>query len=219
MLIIVTMKALFLLWIALCALPFNLLAIDNSGLVLEQINLARVSPRQYAEALERRMEGVRTREGRRVVDEAIAFLRRVAPLPPLAYSEGMASGASRHVADQGSHGTFGHVGSDHSTPWDRMGAAGKWMGSAGENISYGYADPEMIVATLIVDDGVRGRGHRKNIFNRGFGVAGIACGPHARFGEMCVIDFAGGFIENGAANSTARHAAGNAWSRAETDRI
>ena len=219
MLLIITMKALVPLWIALCALPFHLFAMDNSALVLEQINLARVSPRQYAETLERRMEGVPTREGRRVVDEAIAFLRSVTPLPPLAYSEGMASGASRHVADQGSRGTFGHTGSDRSTPWDRMSGAGKWMGSAGENISYGYADPEMIVATLIVDDGVRGRGHRGNIFNRGFSVAGIACGPHARFGEMCVIDFAGGFIENGAANPAARHGVGATWSRGGSDRI
>jgi uncharacterized protein YkwD len=43
---------------------------------------------------------------------------------------------------------------------------------------------------LIIDDGVTDRGHRKNIFSRAFGTAGAACGPHPRFGNVCVIDFA-----------------------------
>jgi len=93
-----------------------------------------------------------------------------------------------------------------------MAGVGKWIGSAGENISYGYSDAAMIVATLIVDDGVRGRGHRKNIFSRSFAVAGIACGPHTRFGGMCVIDFAGGFVE-GAAGQDSRRTLAAAWTR------
>jgi hypothetical protein len=55
----------------------------------------------------------------------------------------------------------------------------------------------MIVMTLIVDQGVRDRGHRRNIFYRYFKVGGAACGPHARYGTMCVIDFAEGFVEKG----------------------
>ena len=39
--------------------------------------------------------------------------------------------------------------------------------------------------------------HRKNIFNRNFRVTGIAVGPHARAGTMCVMDFATGFVEAG----------------------
>src|SRR5450755_82206 len=101
MLIIILMKTFAPLLLALCALPFHLFATDDSAKVLEQINLARVSPRQYAETLAQRMRGVRTREGARAVEEAIAFLRHAAPLPPLGYSEGMASSASRHVEDQG----------------------------------------------------------------------------------------------------------------------
>ncbi len=196
-----------------------LLAADgNAAAVLEQINLARVSPARYAETLARCMEGVRLREGGRSLDEAIAFLRRASPLQPLSFSEAMASGAMRHVEDQGSAGTFGHKGSDHSSPWDRMAGVGKWTGAAGENISYGYSDAQRIVATLIVDDGVRGRGHRKNIFNRSFGVAGIACGAHARFGRMCVIDFAGGFVENAPAGDGRRTLAA-AWTHKGLERL
>lgn len=78
-----------------------------------------------------------------------------------------------------------------------MDKEGQWLGRAGENISYGYADPRTVVMTLIVDQGVAGRGHRRNIFCHDFQVAGIACGPHARYGVMCVIDFAEGFLEKG----------------------
>jgi uncharacterized protein YkwD len=78
-----------------------------------------------------------------------------------------------------------------------MARFGHWIGQAGENIDYGLHDARSIVVRLIVDDGVRDRGHRKNIFNRSFTVAGAASGYHATFGAMCVIDFAGGFLEGG----------------------
>jgi hypothetical protein len=53
-----------------------------------------------------------------------------------------------------------------------------------------------IVLALIVDDGVRGRGHRKNIFNPTYNMAGAAYGSHARFGSVCSIDFASDYAEN-----------------------
>ena len=65
-----------------------------------------------------------------------------------------------------------------------------------ENIAYGRHTAREIVLALIVDDGVRGRGHRKNIFNPTYNVAGAAYGSHARFGSVCSIDFASGYVEN-----------------------
>ena len=64
-----------------------------------------------------------------------------------------------------------------------------------ENIAYGQRSARAIVMALIVDDGVRGRGHRKNIFNPNYNVAGAAYGPHARYGSVCSIDFASGYAE------------------------
>ncbi len=132
----------------------------------------------------------------RAMAEAINFLGRAKPLPPLAFSAGLSMGAMAHVEDQGGAGTVGHGGMDRSSPWDRMARFGKWFGTAGENISYGVSSPRQIVISLIVDAGVSNRGHRKNIFKSDFRVAGVACGSHARYGTMCVMDFAGGFIEN-----------------------
>ena len=45
----------------------------------------------------------------------------------------------------------------------------------------------------MVDDGVKSRGHRKNLFNESFNVCGIGASKHSKY-EFCVtIDYAGGF--------------------------
>ena len=54
-------------------------------------------------------------------------------------------GAMVQVLGQGGSGATGHRGGDFSSPWDRMKRFGKWLGTAGENISYGIAGPRQIV--------------------------------------------------------------------------
>jgi uncharacterized protein YkwD len=172
-------------------------ASDLAVQVRDELNLARTAPQQYAQILAGRMAGYHGVEGESATREAIHFLEKVRPLPALVLSEGISSGALTHVLDLGPAGGRGHVGPGGTMPWDRMARFGQWSGRAGENIYYGQSDARGIVIALIVDDGERSRGHRKNIFSRDFHFTGIACGPHASFGKMCVIDFAGGFVEGG----------------------
>lgn len=182
--------------LALAILSAPAFASDLADDVIAEMNLARTAPQQYAQILASRTVGYRGVEGEGVVREAIRFLEKQRPLPPLAVSQGVRSSALTHVLDMGPTGGRGHTGSNGSQPWDRMARFGKWTGGAGENIDYGTRDARGVVVRLIVDDGVRGRGHRKNIFSRDFRVAGAASGYHATYGAMCVIDFAGGFIES-----------------------
>ena len=60
-------------------------------------------------------------------------------------------------------------------------------------INYGDETPRMTVIQLVIDDGVPGRGHRKNLFNPDFKVAGAAIGPHKTYGTMAVVDMADAF--------------------------
>ena len=180
--------------------------------VVAEINLARTNPRGYAGFLRefrQRFQGksfrtpgshttVRTTEGVAAVDEAIRYLSRQKPVPPLAWSTGLAAAAAELVAEEGETGAVGHLGGQSGDMQERIERHGRWRGRIGENISYGPSEPRLVVMELIIDDGVRDRGHRKNIFDRIFRTVGVACGTHPRFRSMCVIDFAGGFSEEAA---------------------
>jgi uncharacterized protein YkwD len=128
------------------------------------------------------------------VDEAVRFLRKARPLPPLSLSPGMCHAAADHCAEQVA-GQLGHDGGDRSSPGDRISRYGSWSSTWGENISYTQETARGVVLSLVIDDGVRSRGHRKNIFNPKFNYAGAAFGPHARYPTVCTIDFAGGYAE------------------------
>jgi uncharacterized protein YkwD len=180
-----------------------------AGQVLAEINLARSAPHSYAGFL-REFRGLfhgkyyllpgsttrmQTHEGVKAVDEAIKALSRQKPLSPLAWSDGLAAAAAELAEEQGRSGGLGHNGSQSHGMQERIERHGNWLRSIAENIGYGPTDARNMVMQLIIDDGVPGRGHRKNTFSAALDTAGVACGSHPRFGSMCVIDFAGGFRE------------------------
>jgi uncharacterized protein YkwD len=136
-----------------------------------------------------------THEGVRALDDAIRFLHRAKPQPPLALSPGLCLAAADHCREQAG-GATGHYGNNGTDPRNRMSRYGVVSQGWAENIAYGCHAAREIVLALIVDDGVRGRGHRKNIFNPTYNMAGAAYGSHARFGSVCSIDFASGYAEN-----------------------
>ena len=176
--------------------------------VVKEINLARTSPKEYLSRLEQfrkyydgkhlKLPGqtpILTREGTSAVVEATRFLRSQKSVFPLSPSKGMTLGARDHIRDLRTSGTSQHKGSDGSQAWDRVNRYGIWQNIIGENVSFGHAKARNIVMTLIIDDGVPNRGHRKNIFNPDFRLVGVACGDHPAYKTVCVITFAGGYRE------------------------
>ena len=178
--------------------------------ILAEINLARTNPAQYLSYLEafkpyyhgkeiKYADGstLVTNEGVSALEEAIKFVRSLTPLPPLELRKGLVLGARDHVNDLVKTGQSGHRGSDGSIVEDRLNRYGSWSDSVGEDIVYQSRKAREDVIALIIDDGVKSRGHRKNIFKSDFHVIGLALSPPAKSPPMCVITFAGGFADKG----------------------
>jgi len=176
--------------------------------VVNEMNLARTSPKEYLSLLEQfkkyydgkllKLPGetpILTKEGTSAVVEATRSLRSQKPVSPLSPSKGMTLGAKDHIRDLRTSGASQHKGSDGSESWDRVNRYGTWQKIIGENISFGHNKARNIVMTLMIDDGVPNRGHRKNIFNPDFRLVGVACGDHPAYRTICVITFAGGYRE------------------------
>ena len=179
-----------------------------------ELNLARTRPAEYVAYL----EGMRpmfagkeyrrpgrpalvTEEGATALEDAVRFMRAARPAGPLSVAAGMCSGARALVKEQAASGTTGHRGADGSYCEQRTGRFGAWTQPIGENLSYGDDAARERVLTLLIDDGVANRGHRRRIMDSAYKVVGVACGDH-KLGSMCVITFAGGFTDKPSAAQT-----------------
>ena len=174
--------------------------------VVLEMNMARSNPKKYAELyIEPRIKkfngktyggSMLTNEGADVVKECVSFMKGHASLPALSPSKGLTRAAKDHADTQSLSGQTGHTGTDGSDPFTRMERYGSYTGSAGENISYGSKTAREIVVTLLIDDGVKSRGHRKNIMSTEFTHTGVGfAGTHKAYGCECVLDFARSYKE------------------------
>jgi uncharacterized protein YkwD len=171
--------------------------------IVTELNFARQHPRRYAGRLREyrryfrgkivqypaKPEGLRTAEGVAAVDEAIAFLERQPPVPPLSPARLLAQAAGAHVSEQGPRGTTGHFSKNGDDPRDRVRRHGGGDYVA-ETITYGPPTAVEVVRQLIVDDDVPNRGHRRTVFAAEMRFVGIGCGPHKTYRVMCVAEFA-----------------------------
>jgi uncharacterized protein YkwD len=179
--------------------------------ILDETNLLRTNPAYYADllrSLRDRYDGnlfmltdsfaIETEEGQHALDEAIDVLEDTNPLPPLTLSDGMSDGAADHASDLGTEGLIGHIGSDNSTPLERVSRYGTPARMVGENVSY---VPDVLnlarwhVIQLVVDDGVPDRGHRETLLNRHYHIMGVACADHKVYENVCVMDYTVGYTE------------------------
>lgn len=188
----------------LCILPAPVSAqTPFEARVMAALNFARSDPRAYAQSLRatRRFfqrtvysapgssEDVITFEGVDGLDDAIAFLTRQPPLPPVMQSGVLDRTAAALTVEQNRSGQVGHYSADGASPGDRARRTGGGDYVA-EVIAYGHADAEEAVRQLIVDDGVADRGHRGVLFSPDLRFAGVSCGPHRVYGTICVVDLA-----------------------------
>lgn len=175
--------------------------------IVAAVNRLRRDPRAFAAELERyrtfidgnlvrfpdRDRPVIAHEGVAAVDEALAAIRRVDPLPQLEVSAGLTRAARAHAVDVGRAGHIEHVGSDGSQPHQRMARFGELLGYSAENINTRHRRGLWAVIDLFVDDGVKSRGHRLNLIGKAYRHIGVGCAPHIKWEVVCVMDLAEDF--------------------------
>lgn len=175
--------------------------------MLDRINRVRTDPQGYAAYMENfracysaegsfRAPGgeiLHTHEGIYALNQAIQTLQHAPAQTPFTASDLLAGAGRELINAEQQSGRIGHGGA----PFERMQHYGAWQNMAGENVAYGALTAEQVVYNLIVDDGVRSRGHLKNILQPGFRVAGVSQGSHPIYRTICVIDFASDFTSKG----------------------
>uniref|UniRef100_UPI003460ABA9 CAP domain-containing protein n=1 Tax=Streptomyces asoensis TaxID=249586 RepID=UPI003460ABA9 len=90
--------------------------------------------------------------------------------------------AQAHSKDMAAHQNMSHTGSDGSSPGDRITRAGYDWSTYGENVAYGYATPEQVMAGWMSSPG-----HKANILNCAFKEIGVGL---AQPGGYWTQDFA-----------------------------
>jgi uncharacterized protein YkwD len=149
------------------------------------MNMARHDGALFAETFVRTFVEENQVENSSYLRSLYQDLRSVSGLPALIPEEDLTAVAQGHATRSGE---TGHVG--HQEMRKRFAPLmGNPYDAWGENCSYGYEDAISIVITLLIDEGIRDAGHRKNILNRDYNSAGVAIRPHKSYRVNCVIDF------------------------------
>ena len=175
--------------------------------VILELNKVRSNPKRYAEeyleVLHSNFKGklftypgqitVKTQEGIQPLEECIKVLKKTDPRPILMPSEGLSKAAAELMKDQQKNGGIGHISRKGLNPQKRIEKYGTWNICSLEDITYGSSEARQIVISLLIDDGVPNRGHRKNILNPCSRFAGVSKGGHPTYQSMCVIDYAGDY--------------------------
>lgn len=163
----------------------------------------RTNPKSFIKHLQARLDTfqgnfyvscnkkIRSREGPKPVEEAMAWLDTLEPLPAFDVSkEALFTAAKVHCEDLCKNGTHGHKGKDGSSLATRVGRYGKWKGGVSENIALQQQTPLDVVLHWLIDDGGKARKHRQNLMDGRYRCIGLACGVHKKYKSCAVLVFA-----------------------------
>jgi len=181
----------------------------NTEILLEH-NKIRSNPSSYIPILEEHIKlfkdnilhrpneiPLQTNEGPSAYEEAIKFLEDQVPVNELELDENLSLACQDHIKDIAPKGLVTHDGTDGSNVSDRIERYCEWEGTCAENIDLGSKTGVCVVLSLLVDDGVKSRGHRRNLFKPDVKRIGIYSGDHKEFETCIVIALAGDVREKG----------------------
>ena len=120
----------------------------------------------------------------------VNYQRAQAGASPLSASSALTSAARNHSQDMATNNFFSHTGSNGSSPFNRMSAAGFSYSSAAENIYAGNGGNNS--ASAAVSAWMGSEGHRINMLNPTYTHAGVGywCNANSSYGGYFTLDLA-----------------------------
>ena len=177
-----------------------------------ELNNLRKNPKSYIPLIEAEMKllkknnilkkldsnlQIQTTEGKDAYLDAIKFLQLQQPVPPLKEETRLSSAAMDLVKDIGKRGIVSHQDQNGQYVSERIEKYCEWDYSAGEVIEVSSKNPQDILISLLVDDGLKNRPDRKTLFNQKYNFVGIGTGPHLEYEIVTVIVFVGSIRQKG----------------------
>ncbi len=149
------------------------------------MNMARYDGELFAETFLEAYLAEKDLGKNRYVRSLFRDLNNSSGLPPLEPARDLTAIAQEHAISTGESGRTGH--GDFNSRFEPL--LGKPYEGVAENLAYGHQRAIDMVISLLIDDGVRDLGHRRNMLNPRFNAVGVAIRPHKSYRISCVIDF------------------------------
>jgi uncharacterized protein YkwD len=187
----------------------------NKNSIIEQIkkevifetNRIRTNPKAYIPILERYLENfddniltkpdknecIETQEGPKAYKEAIEFLKNQKPINEIEFDEEASKVAEEYAKILSNSGEEDH-GEDESHIEERVEKYLDYDFSISECIDFGGSTGIEVIVNLLVDDGVKLRTHRDNLFSNKFQYYGVAVATHPEYDYCTVIDYFGDIL-------------------------
>lgn len=154
--------------------------------ILFLINLARKYPKRFSEALLPWFLTTYTKPNSSYTKSLSKEMKAMKPIPVLIPNAYLDSLAYSFAVLSGEKKLNGHVKFN-----ERYTPALKRFGFVAENLFYGPDNALIIVMELLIDEGVKDKGHRKNLFDLKSSHIGIAVSSYPGYGNICVMSFGG----------------------------
>ena len=174
--------------------------------VISESNRIRTNPKAYIPILEEYLQNfdgklltlpgkneiLETEEGPRAYKEAIEFLKNQKPINIIEFDE-EASKVAQEYSKFLSNSKEDQI-EDETQIEQRVDKYLEYDYSFSENIDFGGSTGIEVIVNLLVDDGVKSRTHRDNLFSDKYEYYGVAVFEHPEFDYCTVIDYFGDII-------------------------
>ena len=154
--------------------------------IFELVNYVRQEPKRFLTEVAQPYIKSNELENSSYAKSLTRTLQKQNPLPPLSRNKQLMDMAANFAVEAGRKGWTDHVRTDA-----RFKKYAPEIEITGENLQFGSADALSVIMELLIDEGVRNLGHRKNILDPEFSLIGIGFGNHKTFDTIGVIVFGG----------------------------